>query len=97
VFQTRDTAAENYKRVLEVVVLNDWNISDDRAGELIAARVKAPWTALTWGELVTVQFAGSQVGINCIGDPYAGRNGSWTDTSRTKAEKDIVVRALRVI
>ena len=97
VFQTLDGAAENYRKVLEVAVSSDWNICDDKKNKLIAARIKAPWTALTWGELVTVQFSGSQVGINVIGDPYAGGSGSRTDAARARAEMDTVVHVLRVI
>jgi hypothetical protein len=97
VFQTSDGAAENYRRVLDVAVSNDWTICDDRKNELIAARIKAPWTALTWGELVTVEFSGSQVCINVVGDPYAGTSGSRTDAARAKAEIDAVVRVLRII
>jgi hypothetical protein len=97
VFQTLDGSAENYRKVLEVAVSSDWDICDDKKNALIAARIKAPWTALTWGELVTVQFSGSLVGINVIGDPYAGGSGSRTDAARARAEMDTVIHVLRVI
>jgi hypothetical protein len=74
-----------------------WQVSDRSDGEMISARVSARWTELTWGELVTVRFSGSYVAINCIGDPYAGRSGSRTDSSRAKTEMDLMVSALRII
>jgi hypothetical protein len=97
VFQTADDAVGNYEKVMGVIEAQGWLISDKREGEMIAARVRARWSDFTWGELVTVQFLGSQVAINCVGDPYAGRSGSRTDEARTKAEMDLLTRALRVI
>ena len=97
ILKTADGAADNYRKILEVMVEQDWRVREFRDGEMISAQVRAPWSDLTWGELITVRMHGSYVALNCVGDPYSGPSGSRTDSSRAKLEKDLVVGALRII
>src|SRR5258706_5948471 len=86
VYETLDDARENYAKVIGLIERKQWDVIASTPGSSISATVRAKWTELTWGDLVTVVFIGSRVAINSIGNPYAGPHGGATWKDRAESE-----------
>jgi hypothetical protein len=97
IYETLDDARVNYVKVMMLFEKRQWDVIASIPGSSISATVRAKWNELTWGDLITVLFAGSRVAINSIGNPYVGRQGSATWKGRAESEVREIANEMRVV